>query len=139
MTSKLTKDQLEAIRLRYERSSGGYWMVEDGCYVCDVSNTRKVNDGEDYVGSVVIADCVKGEDAEFIAFAHDEDIPRLLSHIEYLEERLKKLSLKYSVANDLLSDLHEYLEDTIYCYDAIYYELSSYLNAEMGDEDDDDR
>lgn len=61
MTSKLTKDQLEAIRLRYERSSGGYWMVEDGCYVCDVSNTRKVNDGEDYVGSVVIADCVKGK------------------------------------------------------------------------------
>lgn len=114
-------------------------MVEDGCYVCDVSNTRKVNDGEDYVGSVVIADCVKGEDAEFIAFAHDEDIPRLLRHIEHLEERLKKLSLKYSVANDLLSDLHEYLEDTIYCYDAIYYELSSYLNAEEGDENADDR
>lgn len=109
MTSKLTKDELEAIRQRTEAATESYWAADD-CEWPGNENLRywvKTHwDG--------VAAAVTKEDADFIANAR-QDIPALLDHIAALQGKI---------------DLYE-----SYAQEYDYYAI---LN-EMGDENADDR
>ncbi|WP_065643750.1 hypothetical protein [Bacillus paralicheniformis] len=85
MTSKLTKDELEAIRQRTEAATESYWAADD-CEWPGNENLRywvKTHwDG--------VAAAVTKEDADFIANAR-QDIPALLDHIAELASDIARM------------------------------------------------
>ncbi|PAK29583.1 hypothetical protein CJ467_14390 [Bacillus velezensis] len=107
MSGKLTKDQLEEIRLRVEATTKGFWHANIHHEWPGNENLRywivTLEDG--------LAATVTKEDADFIANAH-QDIPTLLDHIAELQGKI---------------DLYE-----SYAQECDYYAILT----EMGDEDD---
>ncbi|MED2979533.1 hypothetical protein P4284_23000 [Bacillus swezeyi] len=97
MTSKLTKDDLEAIRQRSEKATEGPWRIGKQ------SPNGLNNIGT--IGGLLTAQTTDGDDAEFIANAR-QDIPALLDHIAALQGKID-LYESYAQEYDYYAILNE--------------------------------
>ncbi|MCA1184788.1 hypothetical protein, partial [Bacillus licheniformis] len=141
MTSKLTKDELEAIRQRAEAATGRYWGADDHEWPGNENLRYWVNTHWDGVAAAVTK-----EDAEFIANAR-QDIPALLDHIAELTSEIARMCpiADRPVIESLLAEKDHMAEEIsdlrrkIDLYEAYAQEYDYYaILNEMGDENADD-
>jgi hypothetical protein len=108
---RLTTEQLEAIRQRVDKATGGYWAVECEIYVSDISEIKSESDGS-WSGTNFIAECEYEADAEFIAHSR-EDIPRLISEIDFLRKIVFEIG-RLTERDDVLGDNSDELYDKLF-------------------------
>ncbi|WP_163113981.1 hypothetical protein [Bacillus velezensis] len=88
MSGKLAKGQLEEIRQRATKATGGKWVAEENDGLMDHRTYYRIfSDIETEYSEVtfLIHKLENKEDADFIANAH-QDIPKLLDQISFLNE-----------------------------------------------------
>lgn len=103
-TEVLTQEQLEAIRKRAEAAFNGPWHLEErwsgltsvvGRYPFEID------------GTFGVADCLRNQDAEFIAHAR-EDIPALLAEVERLQDVIERA---YKQSGEIRGRYGDYLDN----------------------------
>lgn len=112
MTTRLTTEQIEAIRKRAEKVSDGDWYAEVSTFE---NATEKLTEIAVQPG---VAMSVRTEaDAEFIANAR-EDIPKLLAEVERYKDVERKLRLitdkAYETSDPQLFTILHGIKDALY-------------------------
>lgn len=101
MSKRMTAEQLEAIRKRAEKAFNGPWHLEDRWSgLTSVVGRYPFGDNDAFS----VGDCLRKQDAEFIAHSR-EDIPALLAEVERLREEVETQAFRAIDAENKLAQV----------------------------------
>lgn len=89
--TKLTNEELQAIKERAEKATPGPWE-----YVGKSNNLIFTHNANYQYANVIAEEIGHGYDGDFIAHSH-KDVPMLLSHITQLQAEIERLQTEVAV------------------------------------------